>query len=125
MKEELELDPKPLSWARNGSGFQVENSRSNGLEAACLWSEVSDKCHLEDVCIDRGKHDFHVLANLSLPLPLFPSPAAATGKRCWRFSGIQKMCQPKLYNAEKGCCCKAQGGSESPRTVVRDPLIPS
>lgn len=38
VKEELELDPESLSWARKGSGFQIENSRSNDLEVACLWS---------------------------------------------------------------------------------------
>lgn len=38
MREELELDPEPHDWARMGSRLWVENSRSNGLEAGCVWS---------------------------------------------------------------------------------------
>lgn len=53
MKEELELDPEPHSWARMGSRLRVENSRYNGLEAGCVWNSMSDRRDLEDI-LTRG-----------------------------------------------------------------------
>lgn len=49
MKEELELDPEPQNWARMGSRLRVENSRSRGLVAGCVWSGYEYRRDLEDI----------------------------------------------------------------------------
>lgn len=99
---------------------------------------LNDSCHLKDIHIDKRKHDFSILENLSLtpsfpppslfpplPFPPFTLPSCSHGQEMLGFLSKMEELSTNLIECREGMLLKVQGGSESLRTVGMEPLIPS